>query len=456
MKRIALLISFFAVCAGLCFSQQSIFVSAAGDDNNNGRSEDSPYKTVKKALAEVQSSGIGRITVIGVLDAKSENEKGETVFMLFLPDGENELLVSGMRGASGEDQAVLSGEGSGLSVLRANGEKARIRLENIEIIDAEGGEGAGLLINGATVTLGPGAIVRNNKTGVKLTEGSCVVDGGEVKDNSHTGIVVAENCILTMRGGAISKNQAKGVVVQKGGRFSMTAGSITENHDLQEGAGVYVHSGGRFDQTAGTIDFNVSPEFPNVCRETGSFGNDLSMTTALFRPPPDSSASFMAPAKGIDYHVPLYISFYGQGWKENIVSLGLVLQLGIELGLSKSVSFAVLGEADGGLGYPYVLEGNLLGAAEFYFARKRFALSAGYGIHARSIDFEEIFFHSGEYEFGTDEIFQSAFYRFAAIYRGNSKITLFVTHYDKREWLDIENWSFGIQFGKDFFSRGKR
>jgi hypothetical protein len=446
VKRIVLFLSLLAAFGGLCFAQQSIFVSAAGSDENSGRSENSPYMTMQKALVEVRSSGINRITIIGVLDAESQIVTGNvSVFTIALPVGANELLITGIRGV----RSALSGRGSGLPVLAATGAETRIRLENIEIINGEGEEGSGLLVlKGSSVTLGQGTVVRQNQTGVKLAEGACIIDGGEVRDNSLTGIMISDNCTLTMRNGVILNNKNRGVVVQKGGRFSMLSGSITGNYTSTAGGGVYAAAGARFDQTAGDIIGNMAPQFPDVYREQGAFGNDLSMTVPVSSNNDPGNGTKTSSA-GIGFHLPLFIGLYGQGWRENLFSLGASLQLGFEVEFSNVFCIALLGEADGGLGYPYILEGDLLGAAEIYFAGKKIGFSGGYGTYRRVIQFHDTFASDGSIEIAADqEVLESNFYRFSLIFRGPVKTAVYVNRYDRGRWDDFGNWGFGIQFSK--------
>jgi hypothetical protein len=239
-----------------------------GNDGNSGLSENWPLRTIEKALENARLSSISRITIIGIFNTPVEIK----TFTI-----NNELLITGLRNASEQERAVLSGGNKELPVLSASGAETRVRLENILIL---GNEGIGLLVmDRATVTLGPGAVIQNNQTGVKLTEGTCAIENGEIRDNLTGGVLVAENCVLSMRGGVIRDNKGRGVFVQKGGRFAMTAGSITANNDSAAGAGVYVQSGGRFDQTSGTIEGNKAPDFPNIFREPGAFGNDTYMAS---------------------------------------------------------------------------------------------------------------------------------------------------------------------------------
>jgi hypothetical protein len=407
-----------------------------GNDGNSGLSENLPLMTLEKALENARLSSISRITIIGVFNTPVEIK----TFTI-----NNELLITGLRNASEQERAVISGGNKELPVLSASGADTRIRLENILLL---GNEGIGLLVKDkATVTLGPGAVVRNNQTGVKLTEGTCAIEDGEVRDNLAGGVLVAENCVLSMRGGVIRNNNGRGVFVQKGGRFSMTAGSITANNDSVAGAGVYVQSGGRFDQTSGTIEGNTAPDYPNIYRETGAFGNDIYM--ASFRQTEDVLPSVQEePLKDVGLHVPFIIGLYAQGWRENIFSSGVVLQLGVEIDYKKLFDIAVLAEVDGGLGYPNLLEGNVLGVIELYFAGKKVGLGGGYGIYSGTMHIDDIIANN---RVSIEDSQQSLFYRFEVIFHLPAKAALFATYYARGNVASIENWGFGIQIGKSVF-----
>jgi hypothetical protein len=407
-----------------------------GNDGNSGLSENLPLRTLDKALESASLSSINRITIIGVFNTAVE------IKTVALP---NELLITGLRNASEQERAVLSGGNKELPVLSVSGADTRIRLENILIL---GNESIGLLVmDRATVTLGPGVVIRNNQTGVKLTEGTCAIEDGEVRDNLTGGVLVAENCVLTMRGGIIRNNNGRGVLVQKGGRFAMTAGSITANNDLTAGAGVYVQSGGRFDQTSGTIEGNTAPDSPNIFRETGAFGNDTYM--ASFKTPEETLPPAQEePLKGVSLNIPFIIGFYAQGWRENIFSAGVVLQLGVEVDFRKAFGIAVIAEVDGGLGCPNLLEGNVLGVIELYFAEKRVGLGGGYGIYSGTMHIDDIIANN---RVSIEDSQQSLFYRFEVIFHIPAKAALFATYYAKGNVASFENWGFGIQIGKSVF-----
>ena len=282
MKKITLVL-LIALCSRV-FAQSGAgyFVSADGNDANDGLSESAPLKTLDEAIYRTSLTEIKKITVTGALTVENSDLKqgGEFVFLLLGFSGNDELLVTGRPAAAGAERAVLSGRDSLMPVVLAA--SGNIRFEHIEISGGEGAIGIGLYIdNGATVTLGPGAVVRGNQSiGVFIGEGTCVIEGGEVRDNMNIGVAVDSFGVLTMLSGSVKDNRSQsaggGVLIAERGRFNMVGGTITDNSAVQWGGGVEVRAGGSFNQVGGTISGNDAPQFPDVARSKRSLGLDLS------------------------------------------------------------------------------------------------------------------------------------------------------------------------------------
>jgi len=119
------------------------------------------------------------------------------------------------------------------------------------------------------------------------------------------------------------------------------------------------------------------------------------------------------------------------------------IQLGVEFDFGRAISLALLGEAGGGIGYPYLLECNYGGMAELYFLNKRFGIGAGYG-NSLGFLFYDVF---TSYEYGEipPDTFSSSYMRFALIFRGDSKTSLYAQLYTNGDW------GIGIQFKFDVF-----
>jgi len=311
MKKVIVFLLLVCVCAGVF--AQTVYVSAKGNEDNSGLKETEPT-TFDMAIAKASFGQAKKIIVIGTLDVNSNGVKKrrDSVFTIIdyrkiygasdTPLGE--ITITGKPGAKGAERAVLSAKGSGTGcvlIYDIGDNPLKIRFENIEISGTEG-ENKGLDITGGQVTLGPGAVVCNNAfVGIVVEEGTCVMDGGEVSNNSTgvvvggvvtlrngsirnnsssgsgAGIFVSEGGQFTMTGGSITGNKTGtsggyvggGVVVGKDGRFTMSGGSITGNRAQGSGGGVYVQSGGRFDQNGGTVSGNTSGNGsnPDILRE---------------------------------------------------------------------------------------------------------------------------------------------------------------------------------------------
>jgi hypothetical protein len=260
------------IFSGLCLAQNnetSYYVSSNGNDSNNGLSEETAFKTLSKAVIAILAqeyilSGItdnvNKITIIGTLNTPETRSDSPYVFLLSTIGITQEIVISGKRGSTGSERAILSGAGTKRGVLVIT--TANVRFENIEI---SGGEDRGFGIwvtGGSTLTLGAGAVVRNNqKQGILINERSTVVlDGGEIRENKWSGIIVGpgEGSMFIMRHGFIRNNYSPthggGVFVLDGGTFTMTGGSIINNSAEGVGGGVIVRKEGRFDQTGGVIN----------------------------------------------------------------------------------------------------------------------------------------------------------------------------------------------------------
>ena len=284
MKKITMFLVLACIMCAVAFAQQSYYVSANGSNDNDGLSETRPMRTLAETFLKAREGSIKKITIIGTLDEESD-------FMSFLfikrfcsvfflsSNPTYEITITGKPGVTGSERAVLSARRSGAGVVYID--SGKVRFEHIEISGGEGEDGSGIYINGgATVTLGQGTVVRGNAFGaVCIEDGTCVIDGGEVRDNQHNGVMVYGGS-LTMRSGSIKDNIAPdstgGVIIYDGGRFTMSGGTINGNRGYI-GGGVFVMSGGRFDQTGGTINGNIASRGsnPNIFREQGALGSNL-------------------------------------------------------------------------------------------------------------------------------------------------------------------------------------
>jgi hypothetical protein len=227
------------------------YVSATGDDdNNNGLSEDSSFKTLTKAyVAALVSQNRKRIVVLSDLD----NNGPDTL------DASGTVSEPVVIEGSTSEWKIERNDGRDSSVLEIKG-GARIVFKNItingKISDDDGAaqNNRALWINGTgtKVTLGDGVVV----TGQIATSSSSSTPN--TKDGS--GILIGGNAELEMTGDSqvtgcktTAGNYAKGaVVVYGGGMFTMkdcaavngnTISTNVASNISSYGGGVYVHGG---------------------------------------------------------------------------------------------------------------------------------------------------------------------------------------------------------------------
>jgi hypothetical protein len=91
----------------------SYYVSATGSDNNNGRSEDVPFKTLAKAMESAGKGSVKRITVLGTLNRASEGSRGDSIFSIG-HTGTKEILICGK---SETEKASLAGGTTGTAAF---------------------------------------------------------------------------------------------------------------------------------------------------------------------------------------------------------------------------------------------------------------------------------------------------------------------------------------------------
>lgn len=260
-------------CAGFAKKPEpdTYFVRADGNDRNDGLSEETPFRSLFKAMVMANSSSIKTITVIGTLDVNSEQSTNKERVFIIQGMGKTPILI---RGKSSElDPPVLSAEESGRRVILIKG-NVPIQFENIEISGGKTSEeGGGIGIGpGSSVVLGPGTLIRNNYAssiggGVLVApSGSLLVDGAKILDNRADivggGIaIVGKNTTVTFKSGEISANHAQGgggVAVYQEGRFTLSGGTILDNTADMAGGGVMVNQAALFTMENGLIRGNRS------------------------------------------------------------------------------------------------------------------------------------------------------------------------------------------------------
>jgi hypothetical protein len=244
------------------------YVSANGNDSNNGETDVNAFKNLNKAINAAVESKCNKVTVIGTVFINEDISKGTV----------EPLTISGINAA-----ALTAGTNSNVLVIKKNDADTNapnIRLENINIkgaYNANGvkienkstltlgngayisgntltsGNGAGVYVGaGATLNIASGAVITGNKVntgsgGGIYNAGTVTMDGGIIQSNSAgNGGGIYNTGIVNMNGGQIYVNSAtKGIGVYQNGIFRMgTAGSsypkLYSNDDIFLPQGKYV------------------------------------------------------------------------------------------------------------------------------------------------------------------------------------------------------------------------
>jgi hypothetical protein len=309
MKRIVMKLgAMTAVCALLGMAgckttppvdTNTYYVSAAGDDEQDGLTEGSAFKTLKKALEVAGGEEAYKtITVVGTLNADSEGPEEENSVFEIRNTGDAMITIRGTGGAA------LSASNTGKRVMQVFG-NTRLRLEKIEVSGCKiedhdivkGGGGGALVVNGATLIAGKGAVIKGNQAqaggGVTVgNKGSAfTLDGGEVRENSSAsdggGILViaegaaaitagkVENNAAAAQGGGISVYTGAAAAIGGGeingnkaadggglhitGAVTMRGGAVKGNQAADNGGGIYLAQGGSFTLQGGDILDNLAP-----------------------------------------------------------------------------------------------------------------------------------------------------------------------------------------------------
>jgi uncharacterized repeat protein (TIGR02543 family) len=284
--------------AGWWADDDEYYVRADGNDQNDGLSETTPFKTLGRAIYVALRRNIRNITVLGTLNLESEGENSfypNTVFTIINTAG-TEITI---RGKEGDETAALFGSGKEVISVFGN---AQIRLEHLKITG-----GTGIQVGGqARVVLGEGALVQDNHSqsnggGVYVTGGTFIVQGGIISGNTakygggvyvgggdfimeegeisgntastYGGGVYISDGTFTMSSGTINGNTASsgGGVCASNSAFTMSGGEISENTTSGRGSGVYVSGSGTFTMEDGRISGN-----------TASFGGGVSVSSGMF------------------------------------------------------------------------------------------------------------------------------------------------------------------------------
>ena len=168
--------------------------------------------------------------------------------------------------------------GGGISVLTTNGKAAGVVMDGGSITGNAAkqmeryswGDGGGVYLDGAELTLNKGAIISDNTAerdgGGIYSDGTITMNDGKITNNTgvYGGGIYNEwssnASIVTINGGEISRNTSKegsggGIVNHK--TLIMTGGSVTGNKAKEEGGGIYQY---KDFQVSGTVRITGNTE----------------------------------------------------------------------------------------------------------------------------------------------------------------------------------------------------
>jgi len=230
----------------------SYYVRANGNDKNTGTSEDSPFKTLTKALEVAAKTQVKKITVIGTLVGATSTKHLAPVSLLGVSDintlYSKEILITGKPDATGEEKAVLTSDTEHRALENLN---AVIRLENIEISGCK--EGA-VFVGFGLLTLAKGAKIINNNSenNSMIFAVSSIVflrDDAEISNNksgNNTGITLSMNSQGILMDNAlvannISSNNGGGIAVEDSTLTMKDNAMVTKNSAVNAGGGIIAY-----------------------------------------------------------------------------------------------------------------------------------------------------------------------------------------------------------------------
>ncbi|MDE7291833.1 MAG: hypothetical protein K2N58_07280 [Treponemataceae bacterium] len=223
---------------------ESVFLnSSSGDDANSGLAASKAVKTLSKAIELFESQNAQKIMVC----AKYTLPSDENALLDRMGGGKRNLTLVRYDGSSDVSSSftehmltISRGDDVTITNVTLDGNKEKVTAS-----------GRLLYVNNlnATVTLGDGAAVCNNRNSGMSGSGACIYAG-----------------IFKMVGGKVTGNVSgsgtsgygAGVYINSSARFEMSGGIISENYafsrDTYGGGGVYV--GGTFEMSGGEISGN--------------------------------------------------------------------------------------------------------------------------------------------------------------------------------------------------------
>jgi hypothetical protein len=220
-----------ALCAAFAFGQtapRSYYVRADGDDNNNGRSEETPFKTLSKAVEAAKAGLVKTITVIGTISSRDE--------IRILNPGADEILITGKEDAEEAEKAVIEAV-NGISIAGPG----KVRFTHIRLVRESRAPPTGsvlLEILSSAVTLGVNTVVTGN-IGYLVTVSATSSYSEDQAGGASGTLTMTDNAVVT------GNTAYAGVNLSGGARLVMKdTASITGNKtNGVAGSGIVVMSG---------------------------------------------------------------------------------------------------------------------------------------------------------------------------------------------------------------------
>ena len=242
---ILLLFSFFSLITAVAvYPQECYYVRSDGNDNNNGLSENTPFKTLAMALEKAREGNIKIIKIIGLI---SGNNIENTDWAFNIENTGSALItITGESITGQEGHVTVEGTIGVISI----GNNTNILFQHITISGGKNAFGGGIAVGGfrANVTLGEGVKIVNNNAiwgaGVGIYDmGTCVMSGGEISENN-----------AEIAGGGVYST----------GLFIMTGGIINNNHSDKVAGGLFINEHSECELRGGKINRNFAPEVAGV------------------------------------------------------------------------------------------------------------------------------------------------------------------------------------------------
>ena len=258
-----------------CWKLTSIHVSATGSSDTGIGTESKPFASISSAIAKINEYASATtdytIVISGELNEyvglgvkwDQDSDDGNGIYREWIDDELTAKSIT-LTGATGSSTDILKPDSDrlGFDVLEIR-TGVPVTITNLRITGGQ--TDIGINSDNAKVTLGEGCLVTDNgnSSGICLSAGSLILDGGSITANSceYGGGVTVSGGEFIMKSGTIggtSEEDANtadyrgaGVYVT-GGIFTMQGGTICGNKTTNGGSGAGVYVGYNYDSETET------------------------------------------------------------------------------------------------------------------------------------------------------------------------------------------------------------